>query len=99
MLLSSYEHKWHGVAEELLKFDSAYSRLFSGHGPDAKQLTGRVDADKFIQMFKQNTFFTSGCGVIYFANELNALPGAQLLNGPHGCAFNPPGVKLVVGGG
>ncbi|KAJ7502456.1 phenol 2-monooxygenase [Mycena galericulata] len=97
VLLQSYEHERRGVAEELLKFDGAYSRLFSGRGPDASQLPGGVDAEKFIQMFKQNAFFTSGCGAIYFANALNALPGARLLGGKHGRAFNPPGVKLVAG--
>lgn len=97
VLLPSYEHERRGVAEELLKFDGAYSRLFSGRGPDAKHLPGGVDADKFIQMFKQNAFFTSGCGAIYFANELNALPGASVVNGSHGRAFNPPGMKLVAG--
>ncbi|KAK7031527.1 phenol 2-monooxygenase [Favolaschia claudopus] len=97
ILLPSYEHERRGVAEELLKFDGAYSRLFSGRGPDAKHLPGGVDAEKFIEMFKQNAFFTSGCGAIYFANELNALPGAKLLDGRHRRAFNPPGVKLVAG--
>ncbi|KAJ7782495.1 phenol 2-monooxygenase [Mycena maculata] len=97
ILLPSYEHERRGVAEELLKFDGAYSRLFSGRGVDAKHLPGGVDAEKFIQMFKQNAFFTSGCGAIYFANELNALPGAGVLSGPHARAFNPPGIKLVAG--
>ncbi|KAJ7680981.1 phenol 2-monooxygenase [Mycena polygramma] len=97
VLLPSYEHERRGIAEELLKFDGAYSRLFSGRGPDAKQLPGGVDADKFIAMFKQNAFFTSGCGAIYFANALNALPGAPALGGKHSRAFNPHGVKLVAG--
>ncbi|KAJ7678679.1 phenol 2-monooxygenase [Mycena rosella] len=97
VLLPSYEHERRGVAEELLKFDGAYSRLFSGRGVDAKHLPGGVDAEKFIQMFKQNAFFTSGCGAIYFANALNALPGAPVLGGAHARAFNPPGVKLVAG--
>ncbi|KAF7376641.1 Phenol 2-monooxygenase [Mycena sanguinolenta] len=97
VLLPSYEHERRGVAEELLKFDGAYSRLFSGRGPDAKHLPGGVDAEKFIQMFKQNAFFTSGCGAIYFANQLNALPGTRLLSGPYKYAFNPRGVKLVAG--
>jgi hypothetical protein len=97
VLLPSYEHERRGIAEELLKFDGAYSRLFSGRGPDATQLPGGVDADKFIAMFKQNAFFTSGCGAIYFANALNALPGAGVLGGKYKKAFNPKGVKLVAG--
>ncbi|KAJ7233893.1 phenol 2-monooxygenase [Mycena rebaudengoi] len=97
VLLPSYEHERRGVAEELLKFDGAYSRLFSGRGADARQLAGGIDAEKFIQMFKQNAFFTSGCGAIYFANPLNALPGAPVLKGAHARAFNPPGVKLIAG--
>ncbi|KAJ7701168.1 phenol 2-monooxygenase [Mycena rosella] len=97
VLLPSYEHERRGVAQELIKFDAAYSRLFSGRRLDATLLPGGVDAEKFIQMFKQNAFFTSGCGAIYFANALNALPGAPVLGGAHACAFNPPGVKLVAG--
>ncbi|KAJ7213021.1 phenol 2-monooxygenase [Mycena pura] len=97
VLLPSYEHERRGVAEELLKFDGAYSRLFSGRGPDAKQLPNGVDPEQFIQMFKQNAFFTSGCGAIYSANALNALPGTEVLKGPHGKAFSPQGVTLVPG--
>ncbi|TFL03010.1 phenol 2-monooxygenase [Pterulicium gracile] len=33
VLLPTYEQERRGVAEELLKFDSEYSRLFSGRGP------------------------------------------------------------------
>jgi hypothetical protein len=29
--------------------------------------------------FKKNAFFTSGCGAIYFANPLNALPDSDLV--------------------
>ncbi|KAJ7452034.1 hypothetical protein B0H11DRAFT_1927476 [Mycena galericulata] len=75
----------------------ASSRLFSGRGRVASQLPGGVDAEKFISMFKQNAFFTSGCGAIYLANALNALPGARVLGGKHGRAFNPSGVKLAAG--
>ncbi|KAJ7121546.1 hypothetical protein C8R44DRAFT_876937 [Mycena epipterygia] len=39
-------------------------------------------------MFKQNTFFKSEVGAIYFANELNELTGVHVLGGP-------PGMKLV----
>ncbi|KAJ7602434.1 phenol 2-monooxygenase [Roridomyces roridus] len=97
VLLPSYEHERRGVAQELLKFDAAYSRLFSGRASDATHLTDGVDAEKFIEMFKQNAFFTSGCGAVYFGNELNALPGSPAVAGRHGAAFNPPGGKLIPG--
>ncbi|CAK5281204.1 unnamed protein product [Mycena citricolor] len=98
ILLPSYEHERRGIAQELLKFDGAYSRLFSGRAPDASQLSGGVDAEKFIEMFKQNAFFTSGCGAIYGANALNALPDAELVvRSRYGRAFNPAGVKIVAG--
>ena len=139
VLLPTYESERRSVAQELLKFDSAYSRLFSGRAPpgqseveahDADKAamtvrlpslspltlqggkstkTAAVDAQKFIEAFKANVRrspadsltvqarFTSGCGAVYFANVLNALPDADIVKGPHGHAFNPSGLKLVCG--
>jgi 2-polyprenyl-6-methoxyphenol hydroxylase-like FAD-dependent oxidoreductase len=64
ILLPSYEQERKHVAEELLKFDTAYSRLFSGRSPTSEQLTDKeakakkaasaVDAQKFIEAFKSN---------------------------------------------
>jgi len=73
--------------------------LSSRRGPNGSWLLGGgVNAEKFIQMFKQNTFFISGCGDIYFASELDALPGARaVLGGPHERALNLPGMKFVTG--
>ncbi|KAF7315925.1 Phenol 2-monooxygenase [Mycena indigotica] len=94
VLLPTYEDERRGVAQELLKFDGAYSRLFSGRGPDAKQLPNGVDPDEFIRMFKQNAFFTSGCGAVYSGNVLNALPGERVAKEG---IFNPQGCKLIPG--
>ena len=70
ILLPTYEQERRGVAQELLKFDSEYSRLFSGRAPTSEQLTtdptkavgkgNAVDAERFIAVFKKNAFFTSG---------------------------------------
>ena len=68
ILLPTYEHERRSVAQELLKFDSAYSRLFSGRNPSSNELTddqskakklGAVDAEKFIEAFKSNVSFNS----------------------------------------
>jgi len=65
ILLPTYEHERKGIAEELLKFDKAYSTLFSGRSPKSEQLTdnaekakgkGAVDAQLFIETFKKNAF-------------------------------------------
>jgi hypothetical protein len=88
--------------------DSEYSKLFSGRNPKASELTddaakaksstGSVDADKFIEVFKANAFFTSGCGAVYKPNALNALPDSPVLaTSPNAAAFNPEGIKLVPG--
>ncbi|KAF7322151.1 Phenol 2-monooxygenase [Mycena kentingensis (nom. inval.)] len=95
ILLPTYEHERRGVAQELLKFDGAYSRLFSGRGPDAKQLPNGVDPDQFIEMFKQNAFFTSGCGAVYSGNVLNALEEEKVVQGKS--VFNPKGCTLIPG--
>lgn len=108
IILPTYESERRGIAQELLKFDAEYSRLFSGRSPNADQLTAdatkaaksanAVDAERFIQVFKKNAFFTSGCGAVYFANVFNALPEAEIMKtSKHASAFNPEGCKLVVG--
>lgn len=55
-------------------------------------MNGHVDAEKFIQVFKANAEFTSGCGAIYRGNALNAL-GDDFGGAP----FNPSGCTLVCG--
>ncbi|GAA5892395.1 hypothetical protein JCM6882_003659 [Rhodosporidiobolus microsporus] len=107
ILLPTYEQERKSVAEELLAFDKAYSTLFSGRSPKSDQLTadatkakatGAVDAELFIETFKKNAFFTSGCGAIYFANPLNALPDSELVkNYPKKGVFNPEGTNLTAG--
>ncbi|KAI5477274.1 phenol 2-monooxygenase [Pseudohyphozyma bogoriensis] len=105
-LLPTYESERKGIAEALLKFDSAYSALFSGRSPKASQLTadeskakstGAVDAQLFIETFKQNAFFTSGCGAVYNANILNVLPDSELAKTTKAGVFNPAGNKLIAG--
>lgn len=106
VILPTYEQERRGIAQELLKFDSEYSRLFSGKGPNSDQLTtdatkakaaNAVDAQRFIEVFKKNAFFTSGCGAVYFKNVFNALADADIIKTKYGKAFNPKGCKLVVG--
>lgn len=108
VILPTYEQERRGIAQELLRFDAEYSRLFSGRSPKSDQLTDNavtaaktanaVDADRFIEVFKKNAFFTSGCGAVYFANAFNALPEAEIVkSGKYGSVFNPQGCKLIVG--
>ena len=107
ILLPTYEQERRGVAEELLAFDSQYSKLFSGRSPKADQLTadhakaksnGAVDAQLFIETFKRNAEFTSGCGAFYQANVLNATDDSALVQGyPKQGVFNPAGSTLVPG--
>jgi len=107
VLLPTYEQERKSIAEELLKFDKMYSALFSGRSPKSDQLTadatkakalGAVDPELFIQTFKKNAFFTSGCGAIYFANALNALPDSDLVKNYHKKGvFNPEGCRLTAG--
>ncbi|KAH8929493.1 phenol 2-monooxygenase [Atractiella rhizophila] len=126
-LLKLYEHERRHVAQQLLKFDAEYSRLFSGRSPVSDNLTSstdpsvspgtaapapeskaashaerkaKVDAQRFIELFKQNAFFTSGCGAVYEDNSLNALPGGEVVRraGPTlGRLFNPSGCTLKPG--
>lgn len=109
VILPTYEQERRGIAQELLRFDAEYSRLFSGRSPKSDQLTAdatkaiknsgnAVDAQRFIEVFKKNAFFTSGCGAVYFANAFNALPESDIVkSGKYGKVFNPAGCKLIVG--
>lgn len=108
IILPTYEQERRSVAQELLRFDAEYSRLFSGRSPQSDQLTAdvkaaskaanAVDAERFIATFKKNAFFTSGCGAIYFANVFNALPDSDIVKkSKYGKAFNPQGCKLIAG--
>lgn len=57
-ILATYQHERKGVAEELIRFDAEYSRLFSGTNPAnevaAKANQGGVDAERFIQTFRKH---------------------------------------------
>ncbi|KAH9812340.1 FAD binding domain-containing protein [Melampsora americana] len=95
LLIDSYEEERRGVAVELLAFDSKYSSLFSGKADDLdggieREKVADVDPELFIEMFKKNAYFTSGCGAFYKANALNLMAsrdgwhlqaGARLLPG------------------
>lgn len=106
ILLPTYETERRGIAEALIKFDSEYSKLFSGRSPASTELTadvtkakstGAVDAQRFIETFKNNARFTSGVGAVYGANILNALPDAEVVKAAKAGVFNPAGLTLIAG--
>lgn len=81
-LLPTYETERRGVAQQLIKFDHEYSRLFSGKSPNAQQLTddqskakklGAVDAQKFIEVCVLK-FVTIGCDLAHLYRYLNPTP-------------------------
>ncbi|KAI8460239.1 FAD binding domain-containing protein [Phakopsora pachyrhizi] len=88
-IMETYESERRGVASDLIKFDAEYSALFSGVSSstfsknskieDTKvKIVGEVDAQRFIDVFKKNISFITGCGAIYRTNVLNALPDADI---------------------
>lgn len=63
ILLPTYESERKGIAEELLRFDSEYARVFSGQSPATligeeavvkSNGNGAVDGERFIKIFKKN---------------------------------------------
>jgi len=60
VVLPTYEIERRDIAQQLIRFDAEYSRLFSGRSPNATELTddpvlagkktGAVDAQKFIEV-------------------------------------------------
>ncbi|KAK3716214.1 hypothetical protein LTR37_006659 [Vermiconidia calcicola] len=78
-ILKSYESERRLIAENLLNFDSAYSKLFSQRQPSAGEVqdatksaeTGESQDNEFVKTFKESCEFTSGYGVAYDANIFN----------------------------
>lgn len=78
-ILKSYEEERKLIAENLLNFDAAYSKLFSQRQPSAGEVTNagkNADSEEhkdneFIKMFKASCEFTSGYGVAYDPNIFN----------------------------
>ena len=80
-ILKSYESERKLIAENLLNFDAAYSKLFSTRQPSAgevgsanKHTAGEqqpTEQNEFIKAFKASCEFTSGYGVAYDPNIFN----------------------------
>lgn len=83
-IMETYEQERRGVAQELMAFDAEYSKLFSGRGASVKGLDKtqaangfEVDPQRFIELFKQNAYFTSGCGAVYPPNVFNSQANSE----------------------
>lgn len=94
VILPTYELERRDIAQQLIRFDAEYSRLFSGRAPGAVQLDdapevanpklgkNAVDAQKFIEVFKKNARFTSGVGAVYAKQSpLNAIEQSKAVKG------------------
>lgn len=103
-IMETYEHERRGVAQELLAFDAEYLKLFSASssqaGQDEAHKLLEADPQRFIKLFKQNTYFTSGCGAVYHSNVFNVLPDSDLFKYRPRCQSNSPlkvGERLLPG--
>ncbi|OJZ90299.1 hypothetical protein ASPFODRAFT_125342 [Aspergillus luchuensis CBS 106.47] len=67
-LLKTYEGERKLVAAKLIEFDATYANLFSSRKPAGERKV--APSSEFVQVFKQNTFLTSGYGVEYPVNSL-----------------------------
>lgn len=107
VLLPTYEEERRSVAQQLVAFDKEYATIFSGRSPKPAQMgqvaandSPAVDAQLFIQTYKRNAFFASGCGVIYTPNVLSPRPahGLQTTTGQAGSTIAlVPGHRLIPG--
>ena len=78
-ILKSYESERKLIAESLLNFDAAYSKLFSQRLPSAGEVRtanadSPVEETEFVKTFKASCEFTSGYGVAYIENVFNWSP-------------------------
>ncbi|GAT19572.1 phenol 2-monooxygenase [Aspergillus luchuensis] len=67
-MLKTYEGERKLVAAKLIEFDATYANLFSSRKPAGEKKV--APSSEFVQVFKQNTFLTSGYGVEYPVNSL-----------------------------
>ncbi|KNE91014.1 hypothetical protein PSTG_15578 [Puccinia striiformis f. sp. tritici PST-78] len=107
-IMETYEQERRGVAQELMAFDSEYSKLFSGRGSkigsskDKTRATNNLEVDpqRFIELFKQNAYFTSGCGAVYPSNVFNARADSHIFKSHIDCRIDGPlraGERLLPG--
>ncbi|KNE90833.1 hypothetical protein PSTG_15747 [Puccinia striiformis f. sp. tritici PST-78] len=91
-----------------MAFDSEYSKLFSGRGSkirsseDKTQATNNLELgpQRFIELFKQDAYFTSGCGDVYPSNVFNARADSDIFKSQIHCRIDGPlqaGERLLPG--
>ncbi|KAA1110422.1 hypothetical protein PGT21_021169 [Puccinia graminis f. sp. tritici] len=106
-IMETYEQERRGIAQELMSFDAEYSKLFSGRGAKIENLDKtqtangfEVDPQRFIELFKQNAYFTSGCGAVYPSNVFNAQADSEIFKGREECRIEGgihAGERLLTG--
>lgn len=81
-ILSTYNSERHAIGARLIAFDSEYSALFSGQDPKAAapghRMTGAERDAHLVKVQRENADFTTGLGVYYGENVLNAVETARL---------------------
>lgn len=83
-ILSTYNTERHAIGKQLVEFDAEYSALFSGEDPKVAKAHGgdgmseEQRDDYFVRVQRRNADFTTGLGVFYGENLLNALTTKHL---------------------
>lgn len=77
-ILETYNSERHTIGKQLVDFDSEYSALFSGENPKNSQgfqmnMNEKEREEYFVKVQRRNADFTTGLGVYYGENPLNAV--------------------------
>lgn len=82
-ILATYNSERRTIGKQLVDFDSEYSALFSGETPKNSKgeyikMNEKEREQYFIQVQRRNAEFTTGLGVYYGENPLNAVDSQHL---------------------
>lgn len=90
-VLSTYSLERLTVAKQLIAFDTKFSSMFSGAigASDDNEAVSSLTHDQFLQVFRDGSGFTSGCGIEYPESLISQPASTQLASGDEGARNYP----------
>ncbi|CAD0115067.1 unnamed protein product [Aureobasidium uvarum] len=77
-VLETFELERVDTARQLIEFDTKFSHMFSGKIGSGDSSTAGLTHDEFLEVFRDGSGFTSGCGLEYKSSKLvRATEGSQ----------------------
>ncbi|KAG9610187.1 putative phenol monooxygenase, partial [Aureobasidium melanogenum] len=73
-ILETFELERVDTARQLIEFDAKFSHMFSGKIGSGDSSTAGLTHDEFLEVFRDGSGFTSGCGLEYKPSKLVRAP-------------------------